>query len=952
MLQISMLQTKIEDNSLAINYTNQKNLTTVQLQNLQNKKSQYLEQVESYFKIFFEAYTKWKNLEIQNPVNYLSNGKVIKAYNKDGILVGIYDSNENYIVIEYEDYLSYGTKKRRISRLYDNLEKSVVFTYNSKGRLSYITDIYGNVTRYIYDGSVLSAVNFDTGENISLVYLNKNIIEVIEEKNKLKTTISYLNNKPNLISNYINAVKINNGEITEGQTYVETITLTFEYSLYGDMITNMRNGKVAERYYFNAVGYLTEYRVEEDKVVTKAEKYLYVPYWIGSGEQPDPRKVTTKADKTCLYTTTLDNFVFVDGESKEDWLNQFNMPYKTVTSSVKVNASDTNEKSVEIDYVYDDEQRLIKKKMSTRYTNPEKTIISIVKYNYNKFGEIAKTESYVEGEELSTGKTIEETIFDEKGNVVKSYSYNTLDPTSKFYTESEYDEKGNLTTLDESGENKVRYKTANNLVTEEILPNGSKFGYGYDLNGNKTAISHSDENGEANSTTTNYTSGMLTQLNSGNVNVEYSVDFTPNNEYKNRVESIKYNGVENYITKEYSEVVESDNGLTRKFATTTNKKNESVTTKRTIRDKLLSKTYNNGKSVVYTYDAKDKLTNVVDTINSTTSRSFVYTYDNKDNVAYYSETEGGISVFSESFTYNNFNELTVLNQSINLTYNFDYANNANRELKKITVKELNLNHETVELLAIKPQLDCLNRNIGRQIYVGTNKIAEEKITYRKVGDHATSMPSSIYFGNTKSARFCLNDNIKYAYDSMGNISKIYENGELVITYEYDKLNRLVRENNLNFGKTWFYKYDNNGNVLGKTEANYTLGDVIYITPLAECNYDGDMLMVCNGSAFTYDVIGNPTTYMGKSATWEMGRRLTSFNGHTFTYDAQGRRLTKDNISFTYDSKGRLVRQSNGLDFFYDHTGIAGFRYESKVYAYRKNTQGDIIDSVKCWWTRD
>ena len=81
--------------------------------------------------------------------------------------------------------------------------------------------------------------------------------------------------------------------------------------------------------------------------------------------------------------------------------------------------------------------------------------------------------------------------------------------------------------------------------------------------------------------------------------------------------------------------MESDNGLTRKFATTTNKKNESVTTKRTIRDKLLSKTYNNGKSVVYTYDAKDKLTNVVDTINSTTSRSFVYTYDNKDNVATY-----------------------------------------------------------------------------------------------------------------------------------------------------------------------------------------------------------------------------------------------------------------------------------------------------------------------------
>ena len=67
--------------------------------------------------------------------------------------------------------------------------------------------------------------------------------------------------------------------------------------------------------------------------------------------------------------------------------------------------------------------------------------------------------------------------------------------------------------------------------------------------------------------------------------------------------------------------------------------------------------------------------------------------------------------------------------------------------------------------------------------------------------------------------------------------------------------------------------------------------------------------------------------------------------HTFTYDAQGRRLSKDTIQFTYDSQGRLVKQSNGLTFFYDHTGVAGFKYNDQYYVYRKDEQGNIIGIV-------
>ena len=53
-------------------------------------------------------------------------------------------------------------------------------------------------------------------------------------------------------------------------------------------------------------------------------------------------------------------------------------------------------------------------------------------------------------------------------------------------------------------------------------------------------------------------------------------------------------------------------------------------------------------------------------------------------------------------------------------------------------------------------------------------------------------------------------------------------------------------------------------------------------------------------------------------------------------------MTKDSISFTYDSSGRLIKQSNGLEFFYDNTSVAGVKYDNKTYVYRKDVQGNII----------
>ena len=183
---------------------------------------------------------------------------------------------------------------------------------------------------------------------------------------------------------------------------------------------------------------------------------------------------------------------------------------------------------------------------------------------------------------------------------------------------------------------------------------------------------------------------------------------------------------------------------------------------------------------------------------------------------------------------------------------------------------------------------------------------------------------------------------------MGNIIEIFENGRSTCRYEYDSLGRLTREDNVAFGKTTTWTYDNNGNIIARYEYAITTKPTSELH-LLDCTYipysyadNSDQLLSYNGEAFEYDVIGNPTTYRGKSATWAYGRQLATYDGNTFSYDARGRRTAKNSITFTYDSNGNLIKQSNGLEFFYDHTGVFAVKYNNATYFYRKNAQNDII----------
>ena len=121
--------------------------------------------------------------------------------------------------------------------------------------------------------------------------------------------------------------------------------------------------------------------------------------------------------------------------------------------------------------------------------------------------------------------------------------------------------------------------------------------------------------------------------------------------------------------------------------------------------------------------------------------------------------------------------------------------------------------------------------------------------YRKQGNRTSNMVSSIRYGGMKNGQYVIGDGLKYKYDAAGNIAEVFENGISTVRYAYDSLSRLIREDNHTVGKTFLWSYDNNGNILTKMIAGYTVKATDKIETFENIfnyTYDGALLaQTCN-----------------------------------------------------------------------------------------------------------
>ena len=179
-----------------------------------------------------------------------------------------------------------------------------------------------------------------------------------------------------------------------------------------------------------------------------------------------------------------------------------------------------------------------------------------------------------------------------------------------------------------------------------------------------------------------------------------------------------------------------------------------------------------------------------------------------------------------------------------------------------------------------------------------------------------------------------------------------------LQYVYDDLNQLVRINDVAGGKTYTYTYDNRGNLRQKNEYALSTGELGTPTRTVDYGYGNadwqDQLTSYNGSAITYDAIGNPTIwYNGTQMTWQKGRQLTGINSSVsgttvYTYDDSGLRTSKTMNGVRteyYRSGSRLIGQkqgSNVMQLLYDANGLYGFLYNGTPHYYVYNGQGDVV----------
>jgi len=376
--------------------------------------------------------------------------------------------------------------------------------------------------------------------------------------------------------------------------------------------------------------------------------------------------------------------------------------------------------------------------------------------------------------------------------------------------------------------------------------------------------------------------------------------------------------------------------------------------------------YSNGtreQAAAYTYTSSGQLYRVDDFLSG---KSTVFGYNNAGKLVYSGESDTDDLKYDigTRYYYNKdgylSSEYTRMDYLVGSTAAIFYYNNSYiyDDSGKIKTGSSKVDNATTSYTYTYDAFDRLTAGVYN--HSGTsvtnsytyNNWTGRRGTYR-VGDHTFSI------GTT------LNTTNSYSYFA-DNIVKITVNGT-EIRYVYDDMNQLVREDNGLLNKTIVYTYDNAGNILSKVTYALTAESVTPTSPTSTVNYSyansewGDLLTTYNGSAITYDAIGNPLTRGSYTYTWE-GRRLVGLTyGSTTTvsyeYNADGLRTSKtvNGTEYNYYYSGdRLISETFGnamIVYIYDAFGTPmGMKYRTTAYAedvwdsyiFETNALGDVV----------
>ena len=495
------------------------------------------------------------------------------------------------------------------------------------------------------------------------------------------------------------------------------------------------------------------------------------------------------------------------------------------------------------------------------------------------------------------------------------------------------------------------YDSTGNYVTSETDEAGNTVKYIYDVNGNITQTTDGEDN------VTNYTydkNRNLTSVSSGNAKNVYGYNGAGN------IASIAHNSFSykfNYDV--FQNLVSTKIGNTAIESNTYDANNGN----------LIKTTYANGDYIQYTYDSYDNITKLT----GETGVIAQFVYDKKGRVAKAIDTDSETT----TYYYYDFNGNVTgeyrQTESGDLSYFISYNSDGNKventsvhgNVKTITrgsdENSTYVENDGIKVNAVVDSFDRLSRVITSREEGKSVFFTDYEYKNGKTDNSTTNLVSKLTqkYGSNQLV------NYEYSYDGNGNIVQIKQNGTIIAKYSYDELNQLVWSADRNTGLYTQIIYDNAGNITNvreynlstvswapnglKSEKKYTYGDTNW----------KDMLTTYNGTAITYDAMGNPLSYRDSiKFTWKNGRQLAKIsNGNntiTMKYDSNGIRTQKDDDNYTtnyyYDSNNNLIglnKSGSTLFFYYDSYGLPmAFKNNGVMYYYVKNLQGDIVNIVK------
>ena len=386
---------------------------------------------------------------------------------------------------------------------------------------------------------------------------------------------------------------------------------------------------------------------------------------------------------------------------------------------------------------------------------------------------------------------------------------------------------------------------------------------------------------------------------------------------------------------------------------------------------LVKTTYANGHEIRYTYDDQDRMTasffkasagaaeqklntyvynkegNLCQVTNHMSGKTYYLDYDLLDRLMRVRDEKGSYY----EYTYDSNNHMRKLFQqgsqggAAHVTTTYSYDKDGREKETRVSGK-----------YARTTEYDQL----GRAVYysINTEKGISVGVEFPGgTGNNVRALPSGLKIGKRL---------LNYTYDANGNITEITDSSGPTMedttktdTYQYDERNQLIRENSQQQNKTFVYAYDLGGNLTSVKEYPYTEGTITAAPLKMETGTYAsgwkDQLVNWNGTAMTYDAIGNMLTRGKTTYSWTLGRKLAAVdNGKKiqYFYDHTGFRTKKvvDGVATEYRMAGDLLMSetTNGqtLWFTYDsNANLFSMVTGGKHYFYQRNLQNDIIALV-------